>query len=48
MVRLALHGGCSSVVEHLIVVQGVAGSNPVFHPQRVAFKRGNPFVITHT
>lgn len=29
---LCFDGGCSSVVEHLIVVQGVAGSNPVFHP----------------
>ena len=25
-------GGCSSVVEHWIVIPGVAGSSPVIHP----------------
>lgn len=29
-------GGCSSVVEHLVVVQEVAGSNPVTHPSTLA------------
>lgn len=28
----ALHGGCSSMVEHQIVVLDVAGSSPVTHP----------------
>lgn len=41
-------GGCSSVVEHLIVVQGVAGSNPVFHPLKgkgLFLSRERPFAL---
>lgn len=29
---LVKYGGCSSMAEHLIVVQAVAGSSPVIHP----------------
>ncbi len=27
------HGGCSSKVEHQIVVLGVVGSSPIIHPK---------------
>lgn len=28
------NGGCSSMVEHLVVVQAVVGSNPITHPTK--------------
>ena len=31
---LVKYGGCSSMAEHLIVVQAVAGSSPVIHPKK--------------
>ncbi len=42
--------GIAQLVEHLIVVQGVAGSSPVTHPKEIKARSTvlRAFVVPHT